>query len=86
MKMQNDTLTSKYELFSRLMMEENLYLVKDLTFSALCDWIGAEEKPLDTLISDELGASGQEIMATFRENFPAYLRKKYGEAAFRKEP
>lgn len=72
------TLQESYEIFCRLMTEDNLYLDRSLSFRDICHWLSADETSLNTMIEKEQGLGGQELMDAFRRRVPAFLKKKYG--------
>lgn len=64
--MKNRSLTESYELFSRLLLEDKIFMDSNISFSLLCSWIGADRRKLDAYIKSELGCSGEGLMETYR--------------------
>lgn len=69
---------SSYETFCRLMTEENLYIDPTLTFATVCRWIGTSPAALDHVLEQELGYSGEALIAHFRAQQALRLRDNYG--------
>ncbi len=57
-----------YESFSRLMLEDRLYLYPEVSFADVCSAIAADEKELDEMLRDTLGVGGDELMESFRRS------------------
>lgn len=56
-----------YTEFGRLMVEEKIYLDPSLDYGDLCRrHLGVESYRLDELLLDELGMTGEELIAVFR--------------------
>lgn len=72
------TLEESYEIFCRLMTEDNLYLDRRLGFGDVCRMLEADEASLNAMIEREQGLGGQELMDSFRGRVAAFLQKKYG--------
>lgn len=60
------TINEYYELISKILLENKVYMDPTLTFSRLCQYIGADPKSLDALILSEMGLSGDELMHRYR--------------------
>ncbi len=71
------TLQEHYKNFSTLLLEDKLYLVKDITFDAMCKLLGTTSTDLGLLIQKELGCNGDELIEKFRSDYPDYLKLKY---------
>lgn len=69
---------SVYETFCRLMTEENLYIDPTLTFATVCRWLGASPAALDHRLEQELGYSGEALIAELRSRQAFRLREQYG--------
>lgn len=62
-----DTIKEAYTEFGRLMIEEKIYLDPSLDYGDLCRRrLGVESYRLDELLLDELGMTGEELIAVFR--------------------
>ena len=60
------TLLASYAVFWDLLDRERIYLDQSLDFSTVCDYIGIARERLDNLLYEEIGMSGQDILAHFR--------------------
>lgn len=56
-----------YEAFGRMMAEEEVYMEATLTFEDVCRRIGIETGALDRLIFSEMGMTGRQLLAAYRE-------------------
>lgn len=61
-----DMIKEAYAEFGRLMVEEKIYLDLSLDYGELCHRLGVESYLLDELLLDELGMTGEELIAVFR--------------------
>lgn len=75
--MENKDLMKSYELFSRLLLEDKIFMDSNLTFSAVCCWIGADRRKLNNLIKKELGLSGPALMRVYRNMEMERIAEKY---------
>lgn len=62
-----------YSAFEKVMDEDCIYKDPALTFSGICLGIGADEARLDALLQSELGYSGEELLAVYREQLAGTL-------------
>lgn len=60
-------LRKAYEAFGRMVAEEEVYREATLTFEDVCRRIGIETGVLDRLIFSEMGMTGRQLMAAYRE-------------------
>lgn len=60
-------LRKAYEAFGRMVAEEEVYREATLTFEDVCRRIGIETGALDRLIFSEMGMTGRQLMAAYRE-------------------
>ena len=68
------TLLAAYAVFWELLDRERIYLDDSLDFSTVCDYIGIDRERLDTLLIEETGMHGQDILAHFRGiDFPGKM-------------
>lgn len=72
------TIKENYSRLERLLTDEKIYLIPDLTFETLCSWLEVLPADLENLIFEELGLTGQELLDRYRRDWPGYFRKKYG--------
>ena len=70
--------TQAYETFCRLMAEERLYIDPSISYASVCRALGADPDELDRELEEELGYSGEALIAHFREQFRARLMENYG--------
>lgn len=75
------TINEYYELISKILLENKVYMDPTLTFSRLCQYIGADPKALDTLVLSEMGLSGDELMRRYRAQEWERVRQQYGAEA-----
>lgn len=75
--MKKRTAQENYSLFSKLLLDEKIYLDPSVRFSDICKWIGADEKALETIVSMELGMSGDGLIAKYREGEVSRLNSRY---------
>ncbi len=75
--MKNRSVIESYELFSRLLLEDKIYMDSSITFPFLCSCIGANRKKLDRLIRNELGISGARLIETYRAMEFSRIAEKY---------
>ncbi|MBP3794786.1 MAG: hypothetical protein ILA23_01935 [Bacteroidales bacterium] len=61
------TLDEQYLRLEKLLDEEKIYLVKEVSFADLCAAIGADRQAMDDHLQQELGMDGEELMRTFRQ-------------------
>lgn len=61
-----DMIKEAYAEFGRLMVEEKIYLDPSLDYGELCRRLGVESYLLDEFLLDELGMTGEELIAVFR--------------------
>ena len=60
------TLLGAYAVFWELLDRERIYLDRGLDFTTVCDYIGIAAHRLDSLIYEETGLHGQEVLTHFR--------------------
>jgi hypothetical protein len=72
------TLEENYSRLERLLNDEKIYLIPDLTFETLCSWLEVPPADLDNLTFQELGLTGQGLLDRYLKDWPGYFRKKYG--------
>lgn len=60
-------LRKAYEAFGRMVTAEEVYREETLTFEDVCRRIGIETGVLDRLIFSEMGMTGRQLMAAYRE-------------------
>mgnify|MGYP000798537875 FL=1 len=60
-------LRKAYEAFGRMVTAEEVYREETLTFEDVCRRIGIETGALDRLIFSEMGMTGRQLMAAYRE-------------------
>lgn len=60
-------LRKAYEAFGRMVAAEEVYREETLTFEDVCHRIGIETGALDRLIFSEMGMTGRQLMAAYRE-------------------
>lgn len=75
--MKKRTAQENYSLFSRLLLDEKIYLDPSVRFSDICRWIGADETALGTIVAIELGMSGDGLIEKYREGEVSRLNSKY---------
>lgn len=75
--MKKKTITEKYETFCRLMYEDKLFLVPEISFYDICKIIGARPCILNSKLRDELGLDGRAIIRKFREDYYSSLNMKH---------
>ncbi len=56
-----------YAAFARLLEEGETFRDPSLTFTELCARAGADPEALETLLSSELGFSGEALLEEYRE-------------------
>ena len=78
--MKNNTTLSPFDLFCRLLTQERLYIDPAFSFSSACRWIGASPAELNLQLENELGFSGEALIAHFRAQLSTRLRDVYGLA------
>lgn len=64
--MDTNSLQRSYEIFSKMLLEDKIFMDKDITFSLICFAIKANRKELNKLIKKELGFTGPELMKLYR--------------------
>ena len=77
--LEDKSLMKSYEIFSRLMHEDKIFMDSNLPFSIVCRWIGADRRKLDKLIKSELGISGMQMMRAFRAIEMERIAEKYSK-------
>lgn len=75
--MKKKTLVEKYETFCRLMYEDKLFLVPDISYDGICKMINIPPGDLDSKLWEELGFNGEEIIRKFREDYYSSLNMKH---------
>lgn len=76
---EDKSLMKSYEIFSRLLHEDKIFMDPSLSFSIICRWIGADRRRLDKLIKNELGLSGMEMIRAFRAIEMERIAEKYSK-------
>lgn len=71
------TFCEAYGVFEKLMNEEKVFLLPELTFEDVCGWLGVPTSELDSLIKEELGLGGEELMTSYRNDWAKNISKKY---------
>lgn len=66
-----------YEIFVKMITEDNIYLIPNLTFRKLCVSLDTNFKSLDDMVFAELGMTGEEVLTSLREAAPERLCEKY---------
>ena len=66
-----------YEIFSRMLLEDKIFMDSNISFNMLCSWIGADRKQLNAYIKKELGLSGECLMQTYRAMEMERIAGKY---------
>lgn len=66
-----------YEIFVKMITEDNIYLIPTLTFRKLCVSLDTDFKSLDDMVFAELGMTGEEVLISLREAAPRRLCEKY---------
>ena len=74
---------AEYELFSKLMLEDRLYLDRKCSFRWICKCFGMDRRRLNRLIVKELGLSGNSIIRAYRRVEEDRIRKKYSVKGFK---
>ncbi|MGM9737369.1 MAG: hypothetical protein ACI3ZT_03030 [Candidatus Cryptobacteroides sp.] len=74
---------AEYELFSKLMLEDRLYLDRKCSFRWICKRFGMDRKSLNSLIIKELGLTGEGIIKAYRRAEEERIRKKYTVKGFK---
>ena len=59
-----------YEIFVKMITEDNIYLIPNLTFRKLCVSLDTDFKSLDDMVFAELGMTGEEVLTSLREAAP----------------
>jgi predicted hydrolase (HD superfamily) len=72
------TMDESYALLEKFLTDEKIYLVRDLDFATICKWLDVPVKKLEKRVFDELGLTGDGLLCSYRQGWPAYLEKKYG--------
>lgn len=55
-----------YIEFERLMDEEKVYMCETLSFEDICRMAGTEKDALESVLIEELGVGGEDLLATYR--------------------
>lgn len=71
-----------YEIFGRMIAEDNVYLIGSLTFVKLCRTLETDMRKLDEKVKGELGMGGEELLCRMRADAPAWLQRKYSLKGF----
>ena len=75
--MDSQTINQKMETFLKMMTEDHAYLCPSLDFSSICRLIGARENLLNQALMDNIGISGEALIAQYRSSYMEYLGNKY---------
>ena len=70
-------LNAAYAQFVDLMTDEKLYVDPNLTFRQICAWLDVSVRALDGVLTQELGVTGEEFLATCRGHLWDRLEEKY---------
>ena len=62
-----EKLLEKYEAFERLMDVEEIWRDESLDFAGICALAGADPEELETVLSEELGYLGDELVEVYRK-------------------
>lgn len=62
-----EKLLEKYEAFERLMDVEEVWRDESLDFAGICALAGADPEELETVLSEELGYLGDELVEVYRK-------------------
>ena len=69
-----------YSLFEKLLDEDLIFIDHTMDFRRLCKAIGAPCRKLDSLIFDELGMGGDDVIKCYRDQWERGLNAKYGKS------
>jgi len=68
----------KCTLLFVLLEEEKLFLLDSLDFIRLCLLMDVDAVELNRYLMEELGFSGEQIMLSYKKDFKARLKERYG--------
>ena len=67
-----------YDRFIALMTDGMLYINPAISFHVACLLLGADEAALGTLVEEETGFSGDELIDSYRNSYKAFLWDNFG--------
>lgn len=76
------TFEDSYELFGRLVADENIFLDPAFSFERTCRMVGVGRAEMDEVLQRELGLGGDELFGALRAGFRDRLRIKYALKCF----
>ena len=67
-----------YDRFIAVMTDGMLYVNPAISFHLACLLLGADEKTLGTLVLDETGFTGDELIDNYRQSYRKFLFENFG--------
>ncbi len=75
--MKDSSISSKADVFLRMMNEDHIYLFSSWSFADICGMLGTDTLSMNKYLFAVLGMGGEELILQFRKDYPEYLRNKY---------